>query len=262
MKDGIDDLLAVNGVANSLTNLQIIGGTIRIDQIEEVVEAGHGRPCILDQIGVGVNLVYVVGLNGVGNVDLAHFQSDDALCGLRDDLHDKVLGRGLAHEVLVKCLELDRFGRVPFDHLVRTGADGMLREIFIAVGLDVGLWHDGGEWHRKVIQDRSVRLCAVNDNGVLTGDLHTLDKADDVVDIVGGDRTIKRPLDVLNSQVASIVELDALTDGKLPILVVELLIALSKQRLGFAVTDDFHQRAENVARDRNGGSFLADVRVH
>ena len=43
MKDGIDDLLAVNGVANGLTNLQIIGGTIRIDQIEEVVEAGHGR---------------------------------------------------------------------------------------------------------------------------------------------------------------------------------------------------------------------------
>ena len=58
------------------------------------------------------------------------------------------------------------------------------------------------------------------------------------------------------------MELDALADGKLPIFVVELLIALSKQRLGVAVTDDFHQRAENVARDRNGGSFLADVRVH
>ena len=138
----------------------------------------------------------------------------------------------------------------------------MLREVFIAVGLDVGLWHDGGEWHRKVIQDRSVGLCAVDDDGVVTGDLHTLDKADDVVDIVGGNRTIKRPLDVLNSQVASIVELDTLTDGELPIFVVELLIALSKKRLGFAVTDDFHQRAENVARDRNGGSFLADVRVH
>ena len=58
------------------------------------------------------------------------------------------------------------------------------------------------------------------------------------------------------------MELDALADGKLPIRVVELLIALSKKRLGVAVTDDFHQRAENVERDRNGGSFLADVRVH
>ena len=67
----------------------------------------------------------------------------------------------------------------------------MLREVFIAVGLDVGLGHDGREWHRKVIQDRSVRLCAVDDDGVVTGDLHTLDKVDDVVDIVRGDRTIK-----------------------------------------------------------------------
>ena len=138
----------------------------------------------------------------------------------------------------------------------------MLREVFIAVGLDVGLWHDGGEGHRKVIQDRSVGLCAVDDDGVVTGDLHTLDKVDDVVDIVRGDRTIKRPLDILNGQVASIVELDALADGKLPIRVVELLITLSKQRLGFAVTDDFHQRAENIASDRNGGSFLTDVRIH
>ena len=44
LKDGIDDLLAVNRVADGLTNLQIIGGAILIDQIEEVVEAGHGRP--------------------------------------------------------------------------------------------------------------------------------------------------------------------------------------------------------------------------
>ena len=133
LKDGIDDLLAVNSVADGLTNLQIIGGAILIDQIEEVVEAGHGRPCILDQVGVGVNLANVVGLNGVGNVDLTHFQSNNALGGLRDDLHNEVLGRGFAHEVLIKRLKLDRVGRVPFDHLVRTGADRMLREVFIAV---------------------------------------------------------------------------------------------------------------------------------
>lgn len=226
LKDGVDDGLTVDGVADSLTNLQIIGGTILVGEVEEIVEAGHGRTLMLDQIGISVDLSDVVGLNAVSNVDFAHLQSDDALRCFGDDLHDEIFGCWLTHEVIVKGLKFDGLRRIPLDHFIRAGSDGMLGEILVAVGLNIGFGHDGREGHGEVVQNQGIRFGTVDDDGIVAGNLHALNEADDIVDIVGGNRSVERPLDILNRQIAAVVELDALTDGEFPILVIELLIAL------------------------------------
>ena len=138
----------------------------------------------------------------------------------------------------------------------------MQLEVFLALFLDIGLGNDGGEGHTQVVQDGSIGLLAVDHNGIFTGDFHALNEVDDVGDIVGVDGAIQGVLHVLHGHFTAVMELHALTDGELPVLVVQLLIALGQQGLGVAVAQHHHQRGEHVAGNGNGGSLFAHMGIH
>ena len=127
--------------------------------------------------------------------------------------------------------------------------------------LNVGLGHNGREGNAQVVQDGNIRLNRVDNNGIVTGDLHALDKADHIVDIGGSNSPIQGVLHILKCHLGAVVELDPLPDGELPAGVVQLLVAFGQAGLRITVAGHPHQGTENLRVDRNCTRLLAHVGV-
>ena len=155
-------------------------------------------------------------------VDLAGFQGDGTGGAFRNDLPSHVLNGGSAIKVIFKRFEYNAVAPVPFDELIRAGADGLCIEVMARIDQRFG--HDGVAVVAQVAQQHGVGARCRDLDGVIIHDVY----ADDVI-IVQTDfgetfRPFQRSLDVFYCHLGTIMEFDTCFNGEFPFGFADVLI--------------------------------------
>ena len=205
--DHVEDLLAVDGIADGLTHLLVIEGcgiVVEVDRLHKV----HGA--LEDGVAVG-QLRRLGGGQLRAQIHRAGLQGVDEGGGIVIDLEGDLAERGLGAPVLVELLDdevlLDGAGA----ELERAGAAGLGVELVIVRR------HDGS---RQEVQQLEIRLLEREDDGLVVRGLHVADdgKSRHERRVNGTPLIVGAALDgidhILRRHRVSVVEPDAVTQGE------------------------------------------------